>query len=151
MVRDQLATRDITDERVLAAFEAVPRHRFVAPGDERAAYRDSPVPIAEGQTISQPYMVAFMVQALELQATDHVLEVGAGSGYAAAICARLARDVVAVERFPVLVAQARRLLHELDVTNVEIVEADAPRATAPAVVAMLSRSVLPRLVMSFQP
>ncbi|HEX9258007.1 MAG TPA: protein-L-isoaspartate(D-aspartate) O-methyltransferase [Acidimicrobiales bacterium] len=124
MVRSQLVGRDITDPRVLAAFEAVPRHRFVLPGDERAAYTDSPLPIGEGQTISQPYMVAFMVQSLKLQPSDRVLEVGTGSGYAATICAHLAAAVLTVERLPGLAAAARRLLAELDVANVTVVEGD---------------------------
>ncbi len=123
-MREQLAARGIVDPAILAAFRQVPRERFVAAAHRRAAYEDHPLPIQAGQTISQPYMVALMVTALELQATDHVLEVGAGSGYAAAIISRLARDVVAVERMPGLAAAAAELLRDLGYDNVRVVAAD---------------------------
>src|SRR5438067_12393829 len=110
MVRDQLIARDVLDTAVLRAFGAVPRERFVPEGQRPHAYEDHPLPIGSGQTISQPYVVAFMAEALELRPTDRVLEVGAGSGYAAAVFSRLARDVIAIERHPELVAAAAAVL-----------------------------------------
>jgi protein-L-isoaspartate(D-aspartate) O-methyltransferase len=124
MVREQLAARGIADPAILAAFREVPREQFVAEDHRYAAYEDHPLPIGAGQTISQPYMVALMVAALDLRRTDHVLEVGAGSGYAAAILSRLAADVVAVERMPGLAAAAGELLAELGYDNVQVVAAD---------------------------
>ena len=124
MVRTQLEGRGIVDAAVLAAFRVVPRERFVAENHRHAAYEDHPLPIGAGQTISQPYMVALMAAALELRPTDHVLEVGAGSGYAAAILSRLGGDVVAVERMPGLAAAAAGLLAELGYDNVRVVAAD---------------------------
>lgn len=124
MVARQLAARDITDPRVLAAFAEVPRHRFVPPLHHHAAYGDGPLPIGQGQTISQPYMVAVMVQALDLGADDVVLEVGAGSGYAAAVLSRIVRRVVAIERIGALASRARATLAELGYDNVEVVEGD---------------------------
>ena len=97
MVRQQLLDRGVRDPRVLAAFRAVPRELFVGTARSAAAYDDSALPIDAGQSISQPYIVGVMVQALELHPTDRVLEVGAGSGYAAAILAQLARQVHAIE------------------------------------------------------
>ena len=124
MVRNQLLARGVIDTAVLSAFRAVPRERFVAEGQQRRAYEDHPLPIGSGQTISQPYVVAFMAEAMDLQPPDHVLEVGAGSGYAAAIFSRLARDVIAVERYPELAEAARALLAELGYDNVRIVAGD---------------------------
>jgi protein-L-isoaspartate(D-aspartate) O-methyltransferase len=124
MLEHQLRRRDITDQRVLAAMRQVPRHRFVRPADQSLAYADGPLPIGRSQTISQPYIVALMTQWLEPQADDQVLEVGTGSGYQAAILARLVRRVITVERIPELAAQARRILAELGVLNVEVVEGD---------------------------
>jgi protein-L-isoaspartate(D-aspartate) O-methyltransferase len=124
MVRRDLAGRGITDAAVLAAFAAVPRERFVPASHAAEAYRDRALPIGEGQTISQPYMVAFMAQALELRPGDQVLEVGAGSGYAAAILSRVAASVVAVERLGVLATRAETTLHDLGYTNVTIVVGD---------------------------
>lgn len=97
MVDDQLAARDITDARVLAAMRRVPRHEFVSTGQASEAYADSPLPIGHGATISQPYIVAFMAQALHLAPTDRVLDVGTGSGYAAAVLAELAAHVTTIE------------------------------------------------------
>jgi protein-L-isoaspartate(D-aspartate) O-methyltransferase len=113
MVREQLQARGVRSERVLEAFLAVPRERFVAPDQAWAAYDDRPLPIGEGQTISQPYVVGVMIEALDLQDGDTVLEVGAGSGYAAAILARLAGRVHAVERHASLAADARARLQAL--------------------------------------
>jgi protein-L-isoaspartate(D-aspartate) O-methyltransferase len=120
MVRDQLVTRGIVDPRVLQAFATVPREAFVPEQGRGHAYEDRPLPIGAGQTISQPYVVAFMAEALRLGPDDHVLEVGAGSGYAAAILSRLARDVVAVERIPDLAATAAATLTALGYDTVAV-------------------------------
>lgn len=127
MVSSQLAARGITDERVLAAMRAVPRHEFVATHLRHRAYDDAALPAAHGQTISQPWIVAYMTQELLLGEDDHVLEVGAGTGYGAAVLARIARDVTAIERDPDLAAEARRRLAELGVDNVTVVEGDGSR------------------------
>jgi protein-L-isoaspartate(D-aspartate) O-methyltransferase len=111
-LRVELARRGIVDERVLDAFESVRREAFVPGSLAYAAYDDRPLPIGEGQTISQPLMVAIMLEALELRPEDRVLEVGTGSGYAAALAAHLACEVFTVERLPRLAADAaRRLAH----------------------------------------
>jgi protein-L-isoaspartate(D-aspartate) O-methyltransferase len=132
MVREQLEGRGITDARVLDAFATVPRDRFVTAPDQAAAYGDHPLPIGAGQTISQPYIVALMAEALILQPSDHVLEVGAGSGYAAAILSCLAADVVAVERMPGLAAAAAARLAELGYGNVRVVAGDGSTGVAEA-------------------
>ena len=120
MVERQLRRRGIRDERVLEAMSAVPREAFV-PGDERRrAYRDGALRIAEGQTISQPWIVACMAELLELNGDERVLEVGTGSGYAAAVLSRLCREVVTIERFESLADGARARLHELGYDNVEV-------------------------------
>ena len=110
----------VTDERVLDAMRAVPRHVFVPGTNSRYAYRDRPLSIGEGQTISQPYIVAVMVSALELRRTDRVLELGTGSGYQAAVLAELASVVISVERLTSLAESARRRLEELGYSNVTI-------------------------------
>ena len=97
MVRDQIEARGVRDPRVLDAMRTVPRHRFVSDGLRDEAYSDRPLPIGRGQTISQPYVVAFMAEALELRGGERVLEVGSGSGYAAAVLSRLAADVYGIE------------------------------------------------------
>ncbi len=102
----------------------VPRHRFIRAADRHLAYADSPLPIGMHQTISQPYIVALMTQWLEPHPDDQILEIGTGSGYQAAIVARLVRQVISVERIPELAAEARRILSELGVSNVEVVEGD---------------------------
>src|SRR5215813_5775124 len=106
MVESQLRRRGITDQRVLAAMSKVPRHEFVARQHWTDAYADHPVPIAEQQTTSQPYIIAAMLQAAEITPQDRVLEIGAGSGYQTALLAELAREVFGVDRYPVLSAQA---------------------------------------------
>src|SRR5215510_1836106 len=111
MVERQIAARGVNDPRVLAAMREVPRETFVAPGFEEFAYEDSPLPIAEGQTISQPYIVALMIEAAEVKPGDRVLEVGAGSGYAAAVMSRIAAQVHAIERHSELVREASERLH----------------------------------------
>ncbi len=120
MVERQLRGRDVRSGRVLDAFRAVPRERFVRDDLEGSAYDDKPLPIGEGQTISQPYIVALMVEALDVRPTDRVLEVGAGSGYAAAILSLLARRVYAIERHPRLAEAARERVARLGYDNVEI-------------------------------
>lgn len=124
MVDRQIAGRGIRDPRVLRAFREVPRHRFVVPDLAGFAYLDAPLPIPQGQTISQPYIVALTAEALELRPEDLVLEVGAGSGYAAAILGRLAREVHAVERHAVLVDEARERLRALGYRNVHVHQGD---------------------------
>lgn len=120
MGKRKLALREISDPRVLAAMEAVPRERFVPAEYAEDAHGDHPLPIGYGQTISQPYIVALMTQLLELKGDERVLEVGAGSGYQAAILSLLARDVFTVERIPQLAEKARQRLSELGYHNVHI-------------------------------
>ncbi|MFC3075767.1 protein-L-isoaspartate(D-aspartate) O-methyltransferase [Shinella pollutisoli] len=127
MVERHLARRGVADERVLEAMRQVPREAFVEPGFEEFAYEDSPLPIAEGQTISQPYIVARMAEAAEIEPTDNVLEVGAGSGYAAAVLSHLARRVSAIERHAVLAETAAERLDALGRRNVEIRTGDGTR------------------------
>jgi len=120
MVAEQIARRGLRNPRLLAAMEAVPRHRFV-PLDHLAwAYADGPLPIGYGQTISQPYIVAFMTDALHLTGKECVLEVGAGSGYQAAILGQMAAEVHTIELIPELALQANNVLEELGYTNVHV-------------------------------
>jgi len=118
MVRYQLKSRDIYDPNVLEAMSRVPRHLFVPSEPVSRAYEDHPLPIGHGQTISQPYMVAFMTQALSLTDRDKVLEIGTGSGYQTAILGYIAREVYTVERIRVLSVRAKKLLHSLGYDNV---------------------------------
>jgi protein-L-isoaspartate(D-aspartate) O-methyltransferase len=120
MVERQLRRRGIEDERVLAAMAEVPRERFVPERDRRQAYRDGAMRIGEGQTISQPWIVASMAALLELRGDERVLEVGTGSGYAAAVLSRLCREVVTIERHAGLAATAVEVLRELGYDNVEV-------------------------------
>jgi protein-L-isoaspartate(D-aspartate) O-methyltransferase len=124
MVRVQLAAREISDERVLRAMAAVPRHRFVPPALQDQAYADCALPIGEGQTISQPFIVAYMAQALELASTDRVLEIGTGSGYAAAVMSLLAAEVYTIERIPALARAAEATLRSLGYANVHVIVDD---------------------------
>jgi protein-L-isoaspartate(D-aspartate) O-methyltransferase len=124
MVERQLKRRGIADRRVLDAFRAVPRELFVGEDVRAFAYEDGPLPIEAGQTISQPYIVALMIEEAEVGPGERVLEIGAGSGYAAAVLGRIAKEVVGVERNPVLAAMARERLAALGCTNVRIVEGD---------------------------
>jgi protein-L-isoaspartate(D-aspartate) O-methyltransferase len=119
MVQEQLAARQITDPRVLAAMREVPRHLFVADELKHLAYRDSPLPIGSEQTISQPFIVAYMTQALELTGQETILEVGTGSGYQTAILCRLAKYVYSIERHNLLAEQAAARLDTLGFHNVE--------------------------------
>ena len=120
MVERQLRRRGITDERVLSAMSEVPRERFVPKELRRRAYRDGALRIGEGQTISQPWIVACMAQLLELEGGETVLEVGTGSGYGAAVLSRLCTRVITVERFGSLAGKAAEVLGELGYTNVEV-------------------------------
>lgn len=128
MVRRQIATRGISNPLVLDAFREVPREVFVDEDRQSSAYDDHPLPIGAGQTISQPYIVAFMIEAAEIAPGDTVLEVGAGSGYAAAVISRIAGSVIAIERHCDLVEAARVRLHRLAYDNVRIVEGDGTLA-----------------------
>jgi protein-L-isoaspartate(D-aspartate) O-methyltransferase len=132
MVTQHLQRRDITDPRVLEAFLQVRREEFV-PGDQaRFAYDDAPLPIGFGQTISQPYVVAMTVQALDLRGHERVLEIGAGSGYAAAILGKLAREVHTIERIGELAASARERLDRLGFDNVHVHHGDGTLGWPPA-------------------
>jgi protein-L-isoaspartate(D-aspartate) O-methyltransferase len=120
MVTRQLRRRGIDDERVLAAMAAVPRELFLPPDQRRRAYRDGAVRIGEGQTMSQPWIVACMAQLLELDGGETVLEVGTGSGYAAAVLSLLAREVITIERYESLAHKAGKTLEQLGYRNVEV-------------------------------
>ena len=130
MVAQQLRGRGIHDVRVLAAMLDVPRHLFVPADRVAQAYSDQPLAIGEDQTISQPYMVAMMTEALELSGGERVLEIGTGSGYQAAILARLAREVFSVEVHTSLAAAARERLAQLGLTNAVIITADGSEGLA---------------------
>ena len=127
MVDVHIAGRGVRDPAVLRAMREVPRERFVEPGMDEFAYEDSPLPIGEGQTISQPYIVALMIEAARLGPDDEVLEVGAGSGYAAAVLSRIVHRVHAIERHPPLAEAARRRLRALGYDNVTVVVGDGTR------------------------
>lgn len=120
MVQQQLRARGLSDERVLQAMQTVPREIFLPPEIQKFAYQDRALPIAHGQTISQPYTVAFMCEALGLTGTEKVLEVGTGSGYSACVLSRLARQVFSIERIPELAAVAQRRITTLGYDNVEV-------------------------------
>jgi len=124
MVERQIAARGIHDRRVLAAMEEIPRHLFIPPPYDRAAYDDNPLPIGNGQTISQPYIVAVMTELLHPKATDNMLEIGAGSGYQAAVLSRLVRHLTTIERISHVASLARANLQALDITNVTVIEGD---------------------------
>jgi protein-L-isoaspartate(D-aspartate) O-methyltransferase len=124
MVEEQIRARGIRDPRVLSVMEEVPRHLFVPLGLRGTAYSDEPLPIGEGQTISQPYIVAEMTEALRMSGGEKVLEIGTGSGYQTAILSKLCREVVTVERLPSLSEAARRRLEDLGMTNVAYVVGD---------------------------
>jgi protein-L-isoaspartate(D-aspartate) O-methyltransferase len=120
MVDEQIAGRGIRDPHVLAAMRQVPRERFVSADLAELAYEDSPLPIPAGQTISQPYVVALMIEAAELKPGARVLEIGTGSGYAAAVLSRIARQVHTIERLSELVESARQRFQELGYNNIEV-------------------------------
>jgi protein-L-isoaspartate(D-aspartate) O-methyltransferase len=127
MVEEQIACRGVSDPRVLAVMRTVPREIFVSPNLKDAAYADSAVPIAGGQTISQPYIAAAMLEAAELHDGDKALEVGAGSGYLTALMGRLADRVYAIERHPALTEAARERLRCLGYDNVELKSGDGSK------------------------
>lgn len=120
MIKTQLVKRDITDESVLNSMLTVPRHYFVQEDQKEYAYYDSPLNIGEGQTISQPYIVAWMAQLLELASKDRVLEIGTGSGYSAAVLSRIASQVYTMERHEVLAERARDRFQTLDYKNIKV-------------------------------
>jgi len=124
MVERQIASRGVDDERVLDAMRSVPRHEFVPQRHESMAYEDRPLPIGEAQTISQPYIVALMTEMAEIDPENRVLEVGAGSGYGAAVSAEFADEVFTIERHAELAEEARDRLEELGYDNVEVVIGD---------------------------
>jgi protein-L-isoaspartate(D-aspartate) O-methyltransferase len=149
MVERQLERRGISEPHILDAFRDVPRHEFVASTHAAAAYGDFPLPIEAGQTISQPYIVALMIQAACIKTGDRVLEVGSGSGYAAAVISKIASNVIGIERQHDLVAVARERLERLGYDNVEIVEGDGTRgwvdqAPYDAILAAASGSHVPQ-------
>ncbi|WP_082992674.1 protein-L-isoaspartate(D-aspartate) O-methyltransferase [Erythrobacter sp. QSSC1-22B] len=127
MVDRQIIARGITDTAILAAFREVPRELFVEPGMEESAYADGPLPIGEGQTISQPFIVASMIDAADVKRGDRVLEVGAGSGYAAAVLSRIAKSVFAIERHAVLVQRSRERIDHLGYDNCSILSGDGTK------------------------
>ena len=148
MVERQLRRRGIAEPAILDAFRAVPREAFVGGEHAALAYGDHPLPIAAGQTISQPYIVALMIQAAAIRGGDTVLEIGAGSGYAAAVISRIAGTVIGIERQHELAQIARERLRRLGFDNVEIVEGDgtrgcADRAPFDAILAAASGSHVP--------
>ena len=124
MVESQLWARGIVDKRVLNAMARVPRHEFVAESYWKQAYEDHPVPIGEGQTVSQPYIVGLMLQVLALSSSDKVLEIGAGSGYMTALLAELSGEVYSIERYPALAREAEARLARLGYRNAKLLAGD---------------------------
>lgn len=124
MVKRQIAGRGVRSEVVLKAMRKVPRERFIPRGEGPLAYDDSPLPIGDGQTISQPYIVAHMAEALELSGGEKVLEIGTGSGYAAAVLAEIAGDVYTVERIEMLAIRAKEVLDDLGYKNIHLRHGD---------------------------
>jgi protein-L-isoaspartate(D-aspartate) O-methyltransferase len=143
MLRRQIADRGIRDPAVLGAMYSVPRHEFVPPEYLDLAYDDRPLPIGHGQTISQPYIVAYMTAALEIGPDDRVLEVGAGSGYQTAVLAEIAREVFSIEIVPALARRSAKALRRLGYRNLHVLAADGhlglPRA-APFAAIVLTAS-----------
>jgi protein-L-isoaspartate(D-aspartate) O-methyltransferase len=130
MVESQLRDRGMRDDRVLKAMLQIPRHEFVADEFKSQAYEDHPIPIGEGQTISQPFIVAAGLQALALQGNESVLEVGTGSGYQTALLAMLSRMVYSIERHATLAKAAETILRQLEINNVKIVVGDGSHGIA---------------------
>ena len=130
MVESQLRGRGIADQRVLGAMFRVPRHEFTPAQTRNQAYEDHPLGIGEGQTISQPYIVALMLEALELKAANRVLEVGTGSGYVTALLAELVAQVFSIERHESLANEARELLARMGYTNVKVIVGDGSQGFA---------------------
>jgi protein-L-isoaspartate(D-aspartate) O-methyltransferase len=153
MVERQLRRRGITEPNILDAFRAVPREAFVSERHAHLAYGDHPLPIEANQTISQPYIVALMIQAAAIKAGDTVLEVGSGSGYAAAVISRIAAKVIGIERQHSLVEVGRERLTRLGYDNIEIVEGDGTRgcpdkAPFDAILAAASGSHVPEALIA---
>ena len=149
MVERHLRRRGITEQHILDAFLAVPREAFISPEYQHLAYGDHPLPIEAGQTISQPYIVALMIEAAEIGPGQKVLEVGGGSGYAAAVMSRIASEVIAIERQPDLVDLARERMGRLGFDNVRIIQGDGTRgceeeAPFDAILAAASGSHVPK-------
>ncbi len=148
MVKEQIERRGLRAERLLKAFRAVPRHEFVPAEVRHRAYDDGPLPIGFGQTISQPYIVALMTSLLDLRGEETVLEVGAGSGYQAAILGQLARKVITIERHPQLAERARATIQRLGYANIEVHCADGTlgwpaEAPYPAIIVTAAAAFLP--------
>src|SRR5262249_50897895 len=153
MVESQLRARNISDVRVLDAMARVPRHEFVAEKYRDQAYEDHPMPIGEGQTISQPYIDALMLEALELSPTDRVLEIGTGSGYVTALLAELTGQVISIERHESLAEDARALLDTMSYNNVRVITGDGSRGfaeSAPynAIIVSAAASEVPQALIS---
>ena len=152
MVERQLKPRGIKDALVLQAMAKVPRHVFVPPELGESAYEDRPLPIGEGQTISQPYMVAAMTEALRLEGGERVLEIGTGSGYQAAVLAEIVERVVTVERIAELSGAAEKALRDLGYVNIEFVVADGskghePRAPYDAILVTAGAPIIPEALL----
>jgi len=152
MIDRHIEGRGLDDPALIAAFRAVPREAFVSSGYAEAAYADSPLPIESGQTISQPYIVALTIDAAEIGPGDKVLEIGAGSGYAAAVIGRIADQVVAIERHGELARLARERMERLGYDNVRVIEGDGTRgcpgeAPFDAIVAAASGSHVPQVLL----
>ena len=153
MVRRQIEERGIRDSAVLDAFRAVPREEFVSDDHKQWAYDDHPLPIEAGQTISQPYIVAVMIEAAEIGRGDTVLEIGAGSGYAAAVIGQIADSVLSIERQPELARIASKRLNALGYANVRVIEGDGTRgcveeAPFDAILAAASGSHVPERLLA---
>lgn len=149
MVEEQLQGRGIRDPRVLDAMRTVPRHRFVSPQEQKHSYEDHPLPIQAGQTISQPYIVAYMLQALALKGEEKVLEIGTGSGYQAALLGRLAKEVHSVERHEILAKDAAKVLGDLVIANVKVHHGDGTKgwpkeAPYEAIIVAASAPIVPQ-------
>ena len=124
MVEEQLRRLSIQDERVLAAMMDIPRHKFVDPLDIPIAYYDMPIPIGFGQTISQPFIVAFMTAELNIQPSNSILEIGTGCGYQSAILSKLGKHVTSIERIPELANNSRKILNKLGFDNIDVITGD---------------------------
>src|SRR5258707_11250542 len=153
MVQDQLEARNIIDPRVLMAMRDVPRHHFVPDELQHLAYHDGPLPIGQEQTISQPFIVAYMTQCLQLSGHENVLEIGTGSGYHTAILCQLASHVTSIERHGLLAERAAQNLESLGVTNVELHEGDGSQglpdmAPFDAIVVSAAVPAVPNMLMS---
>src|SRR5437016_3229832 len=132
MVAQQILERGVRSDAVARAMREVPREQFMPEQIREFAYADAPLPIAEGQTISQPYIVAYMTEALELEGGERVLEVGTGSGYAAAVLARIAGEVYTIERHPSLASGAEKILRKLGYRNVHVIVGDGTKGWSEA-------------------